>query len=198
MNSSVGGACGEISAYKGKNWSLLLNPLGALPVLPASIPTLDQFVVAAQNFEYKISGILDKPTESMFGYISVLVGSFYHRLHVVFIVFPFFQPGAFSAYRYIALQNDKNGQGPLASYFKGEVLHGRDTDIFTSNMCEFSPLCPHQLRLLTGFGFADLAEDVGTFASLSLPSTLLIYNHFSASCALNSLPRQTRAGGYPK
>ncbi|KAF8894117.1 chitin synthase-domain-containing protein [Infundibulicybe gibba] len=98
VNSSVGGACGEISTYKGKNWSLLLNPL-----------------VAAQNFEYKVSSILDKTTESMFGYISVL-------------------PGAFSAYRYIALLNDDRGQGPLASYFKGEVLHGRDTDIFTSNM----------------------------------------------------------------
>ncbi|KAK2467893.1 hypothetical protein APHAL10511_000188 [Amanita phalloides] len=98
LNSNVAGACGEIAAYKGKNWSLLLNPL-----------------VAAQNFEYKISSILDKPTESMFGYISVL-------------------PGAFSAYRYIALQNDEHGRGPLASYFKGEVLHGRDTDIFTSNM----------------------------------------------------------------
>ncbi|KAJ2922212.1 hypothetical protein H1R20_g14889, partial [Candolleomyces eurysporus] len=99
LSSNVGGACGEIAAYKGKNWSLLLNPL-----------------VAAQNFEYKISCILDKTTESMFGYISVL-------------------PGAFSAYRYIALQNDSTtGVGPLASYFKGEVLHGRDTDIFTSNM----------------------------------------------------------------
>ncbi|KAH8982703.1 chitin synthase-domain-containing protein [Lactarius akahatsu] len=98
LNSNVGGACGEIAAYKGKNWSALLNPL-----------------VAAQNFEYKVSNILDKPTESLFGYISVL-------------------PGAFSAYRYHALQNDKTGQGPLASYFKGEVLHGRDTDIFTSNM----------------------------------------------------------------
>ncbi|KAJ7188329.1 glycosyltransferase family 2 protein [Mycena filopes] len=98
VNSRVGGACGEIATYKGKNWSLLLNPL-----------------VAAQNFEYKISCILDKPTESMFGYISVL-------------------PGAFSAYRYIALQNNKHGIGPLASYFKGEVLHGHDTDIFTSNM----------------------------------------------------------------
>lgn len=31
--------------------------------------------VAAQNFEYKISCILDKPTESLFGYIGVLVGS---------------------------------------------------------------------------------------------------------------------------
>ena len=47
------------------------------------------------------------------------------------------KPGAFSAYRYIALQNDKYGFGPLASYFKGEVLHGRDTDIFTSNMCKY-------------------------------------------------------------
>ncbi|TFK90049.1 glycosyltransferase family 2 protein [Polyporus arcularius HHB13444] len=98
VNSNVAGACGEIAAYKGKHWRGLLNPL-----------------VAAQNFEYKITNILDKPTESLFGYISVL-------------------PGAFSAYRYIALQNDKYGFGPLASYFKGEVLHGRDTDIFTSNM----------------------------------------------------------------
>ncbi|CAE6435399.1 unnamed protein product [Rhizoctonia solani] len=98
VSSNVGGACGEIAAYKGKRWKALLNPL-----------------VAAQNFEYKISNILDKPTESMFGYISVL-------------------PGAFSAYRYIALLNDKDGQGPLASYFKGEVLNGRTQDIFTSNM----------------------------------------------------------------
>ncbi|KAJ7901773.1 glycosyltransferase family 2 protein [Mycena olivaceomarginata] len=98
VNSRVAGACGEISTYKGKNWSLLVNPL-----------------VAAQNFEYKISCILDKTTESMFGYITVL-------------------PGAFSAYRYIALQNNRHGIGPLASYFKGEVLHGHDTDIFTSNM----------------------------------------------------------------
>jgi cellulose synthase/poly-beta-1,6-N-acetylglucosamine synthase-like glycosyltransferase len=30
-------------------------------------------IVAAQNFEYKMSGILDKPTESLFGFISVLV-----------------------------------------------------------------------------------------------------------------------------
>ncbi|KAL5485273.1 hypothetical protein ACEPAI_7915 [Sanghuangporus weigelae] len=98
LNSNVGGACGEIAAYKGKRWGYLLNPL-----------------VAAQNFEYKISNILEKPTESLFGYITVL-------------------PGAFSAYRYIALLNNKNGIGPLASYFKGEVLHGSETDVFTSNM----------------------------------------------------------------
>lgn len=28
VNSNVGGACGEIAAYKGKRWSALLNPLG--------------------------------------------------------------------------------------------------------------------------------------------------------------------------
>lgn len=49
----------------------------------------------------------------VFGYISVL-------------------PGAFSAYRYIALKNDDMGRGPLASYFKGETLAGHDADIFTS------------------------------------------------------------------
>jgi chitin synthase len=55
INSSVGGACGEIVALKGMFWKNLLNPL-----------------VAAQNFEYKMSNILDKPLESIFGYISVL------------------------------------------------------------------------------------------------------------------------------
>jgi hypothetical protein len=35
-----------------------------------------------------------------------------------------------------ALQNDTTGQGPLASYFTGETLHGgnADADIFQSNM----------------------------------------------------------------
>lgn len=100
INSNVAGACGEIVALKGKYWSALINPL-----------------VAAQNFEYKLSNILDKPLESVFGYITVL-------------------PGAFSAYRYIALQNDSKGRGPLASYFKGETMHGgqSNADIFTSNM----------------------------------------------------------------
>ncbi|CAI2167449.1 17560_t:CDS:2 [Funneliformis geosporum] len=98
INSNVAGACGEIVAMKGKAGVNLLNP-----------------VVASQNFEYKMSNILDKPLESVFGYITVL-------------------PGAFSAYRYIALQNDQNGNGPLASYFLGEAQHGGDADIFTANM----------------------------------------------------------------
>ena len=68
----------------------------------------------------------------MFGYITVL-------------------PGAFSAYRYIALQNDARGEGPLQKYFLGETMvrrpivfhffalnqylqHGAGADIFTANM----------------------------------------------------------------
>lgn len=112
----VAGACGEIKASLKKR-QILTNPL-----------------VYAQNFEYKISNILDKPTESAFGFISVL-------------------PGAFSAYRYLALQNDITGKGPLEKYFKGEFLHGsgeldpdddeyemklrllsEEAGIFTSNM----------------------------------------------------------------
>lgn len=112
----VAGACGEIKASLKKK-QFLTNPL-----------------VYGQNFEYKISNILDKPTESVFGFITVL-------------------PGAFSAYRYVALQNDANGRGPLEKYFKGEFLHGsgeldphddeyelkkrmlsQEAGIFTSNM----------------------------------------------------------------
>lgn len=104
-DSNVAGAAGEIKAMKGKGWINLTNPL-----------------VASQNFEYKMSNILDKPLESLFGYISVL-------------------PGALSAYRYIALTNDEDGTGPLASYFKGEDLlnttkahSNTKTNFFEANM----------------------------------------------------------------
>ncbi|KAI9305734.1 chitin synthase 1 [Cunninghamella echinulata] len=98
IHANSGGACGEIRVMKGIGGYHLLNPL-----------------VAAQNFEYKISNILDKPLESVFGYIQVL-------------------PGAFSAYRYSALLNDVNGKGPLQKYFLGEILHGEEADIFDANM----------------------------------------------------------------
>jgi Glycosyltransferases, probably involved in cell wall biogenesis len=87
-----GGACGEIKVML-SHGKKLLNPL-----------------VAGQNFEYKLSNILDKPLESSFGFITVL-------------------PGAFSAYRFVALQNDKNGEGPLERYFLGEKMHGANAGI---------------------------------------------------------------------
>ncbi|CAM1500607.1 Fc.00g097690.m01.CDS01 [Cosmosporella sp. VM-42] len=100
LEPMCGGACGEIKAMLGTGGKYLLNPL-----------------IATQNFEYKMSNILDKPLESAFGFISVL-------------------PGAFSAYRYVALQNDKNGEGPLEKYFLGETLHGGSSKagLFESNM----------------------------------------------------------------
>jgi chitin synthase len=99
VDSNVAGAAGEIVAMKGKFWSKLINPL-----------------VASQNFEYKMSNILDKPCESAFGYISVL-------------------PGALSAYRYEALKNHADGTGPLNAYFKGETQDSADmANIFSANM----------------------------------------------------------------
>ncbi|KAI8825096.1 chitin synthase-domain-containing protein [Fimicolochytrium jonesii] len=102
-NPQIAGACGEIRSDMGEGlpyFKNLVNPL-----------------VASQNFEYKISNILDKSLESAFGYITVL-------------------PGAFSAYRWTALQDIGPGSGPLSKYFEGEARNGvvADSSIFSANL----------------------------------------------------------------
>ncbi|RHY33381.1 hypothetical protein DYB32_001667 [Aphanomyces invadans] len=92
-NYQIGGVAGEIAVDKPNYF----NP-----------------VVAAQHFEYKISNIMDKSLESVFGFISVL-------------------PGAFSAYRYEAIRAVK-GTGPLPEYFKSLTSTTKDLGPFQGNM----------------------------------------------------------------
>ncbi len=115
LSQDLRSMAGEIHAMI-KGGKKLLNPL-----------------VAAQNFEYKMSNILgdirclthsdsfylrshvDKPLESSFGYVSVL-------------------PGAFSAYRFRAILGR-----PLQQYFHGDHSWAgrkglKDMNIFTKNM----------------------------------------------------------------
>ncbi|CAG8475586.1 2124_t:CDS:2, partial [Scutellospora calospora] len=69
VNPQVAGVCGYIDFIKGGSKIKTLNP-----------------IASAQNFNYKMSYILDKPFESAFGHITSL-------------------SEGFSAYRYLALQN---------------------------------------------------------------------------------------------
>ena len=105
-------------------------------------------VVSAQVFEYKMSHVLDKAMESVFGYITVL-------------------PGAFSAYRWIAIEN-----APLHEYFKTEEQSMEKISAFEANMF--------------------LAEDRVRFVLLQSPGGLLTM--MCRFFALRSSPKRAAIG----
>ncbi|CAG8758876.1 4959_t:CDS:2, partial [Gigaspora margarita] len=90
LKPHIAGACGKLVAMKDKTLIKSLNP-----------------IVGAQIFEHEISNILDRPSESIFGYIQIL-------------------PEDFSAYRYLSLQDIMNNIGNTyilsTSYLKYNYL----------------------------------------------------------------------------
>lgn len=88
-NPHLGGVCGEIAVRDLRVYN---------------------FLEAAQHFEYKLSHVMDKAMESVFGYISVL-------------------PGAFSAYRFRAIRGM-----PLGAYFRVEETSLKQMGPFLANM----------------------------------------------------------------
>ena len=91
-------------ADDGQLWAILWASIRGCNVHRAVIADVLPLPVAAQNFEYKVANILDKPTESLFGYISVLVSpapSTTLRIYADLRNAASRQPGAFSAYRWV-------------------------------------------------------------------------------------------------
>ena len=107
-NLQMGGACGEIKTDIGRFGKNLIN-----------------LVVASQNFEYKMSKVLDKTTESHFGFITAL-------------------PGAFSAYIFEAVK----GQ-PLEKYIYGEKMESEQENLhFFHQTCIWQKIVFYVLKLL--------------------------------------------------
>ncbi len=90
-NAELAGVCGEIAVEQ---------PFAAIT----------NFVVSSQNFEYKVSNMMDKALESVLGFITVL-------------------PGAFSAYRWEAIEGR-----PLEAYFKSLGRSTFELGAFKGNM----------------------------------------------------------------
>ncbi|CAK4709169.1 hypothetical protein LEN26_021087 [Aphanomyces euteiches] len=130
MKRDVGGVCGEIAVSQ-------------------PIPHLWNFIIATQHFEYKVSNLLDKATESCFGFVSVL-------------------PGAFSAYRFSAIKG-----APLNAYFKSLTTDMADLGPFYGNMylAEDRILCFELLARTNGNWKLKYIKDA--VARTDVPSTLV-------------------------
>jgi chitin synthase len=72
-------------------------------------------ILAAQNFEYRTWNALDRPFDSLLG-------------------LRFDMPAAMFAYRFVALQNDKFGKGPLNEYFRAERSNAAEDGLLSANM----------------------------------------------------------------
>lgn len=86
-DETIGGACGEIEVLLADK-----NEDGS------SISFVQSILLRSQYLEYKVSHYLDKAAESLFGFVSVL-------------------PGAFSAFRYKAVEGE-----PLRQFLKGHKI----------------------------------------------------------------------------
>ena len=103
-------------------WNMFMrNPLCGCAIgeyKTSSTSSLMNALVASQHFEYKMRSLLDRPWESLLG----------HR---------FDSTSALSAYRYVAVVNDREGNGPLHNYFLNDLTvtdSSQPTELLTPNM----------------------------------------------------------------
>jgi hypothetical protein len=143
---------------------------GEIEIEPKSLSYLNM-TIATQNFEYKISHILDKSLESFCGFISVL-------------------PGAFSAYRFECIQGK-----PLDEYFTLEHEENqKNASPFTVNMylAEVGDLqdgtmhCTHYTHYTHYTPYTLYTRTASSASSFLLPKTK------PTSCTMSRMPWRTR------
>ena len=106
-------------------------------------------------FEYNFAHIIDKPFESLFGFIHVL-------------------PGAFSGYRWNALKRDKFNESILDSYFKTVITKDfeyRNIEEANMYLAEDRILC---LQLYCKFGQSNTLRYIPTATAVVDPVTNIV------------------------